>query len=249
MFNKNFTLLLFIFGISFILFGIDESFAVYNIGIKHDKTCQALITVNDTETCPTFDQIKMILPNVQLKEQYANFSNNIQQDKSTIIKNNKIIESHTKSCILYNQCQIFEINPIHKTRIWYDPSEFLSRSMDTITISANMKIKNPIHLKYDDVTIITENNKREIHFEINQLYITQNCKDAIFDPHDDWHYEISSLFNYMWNDCLNSKLISPYFDLHHTEQTDITAFDPNTSPNYHYNKWLESVKESCKVQC
>lgn len=236
------------FVVSFTIIGMQESFANYDIAIRLDKTCEALIAAGDTETCPSIDEIRQLFPQVQLNEEYANLIES-EQDKADIISNNNQIKIHTKSCVVYDQCSIFDINPIHTTNIWYNLSEFVSRSTDTITITPHMKIKNPVHLKYNDVTIITNDNKRQITFEINQLYVTPNCKDAIFSPGDDWQYELGHLIYYMQQNCTVPKLLTHVFDMHHIEETEVSDFDPLTSPNYLYRLQLQEDIARCKTKC
>ena len=246
---KNIIFLLSIITItSFSLIETQESFAYYDIGIRLDKTCEAMIDAGNPSNCPTYEEIEKVFAEIKLKEEYQNLIDS-EQDKGDIISNNGKIETHSQSCIKYEQCNIFDLNPIHTAHYWHNPSELLSRSMDVITIQPNMKIKNPVYLKYNEISIITENNKRQINFEINQLYLSDNCKDAVFAPGYDWRAELGHLIYYMMQNCQDINYLTGVFDLSYTEETDVHYFDPLTSPNYNYRLWMAEAKEMCKIKC
>lgn len=248
--KKNFVFLFsLIFITAFALFDSQESFAVYNLGIKYDRTCQTLLSINDTSICPDPKLLNMLMPSIELKKEYSDIMES-ETNQINLIQNRKEIESRSKICILYNSCQFFDINPKQSWYTWNDPSEFLSYSMDTITITPNMKIKNPIELKYDDITTITADNKRQISFEINQLYISPDCKDAMFAPNPDiWMGQLTNLHYYMFTNCQHIELLEPWFDIKYIVETDITYYDARDSPNYLYQLELEEIKKRCKVKC
>lgn len=227
---------------SFALIDQQDAFADYQIGIKHDKTCQALIAAGDTWTCPTFEEISELFLEVELKPEYQNLIDN-EENRINQITNNAKVEKLSSDCIRFDLCYHFTKG------YWKDPSDFLSRSMDTITITANMKIQNAAHLKYSDIAIITADNKREINFELNQLYISSNCKDAIFNPGSDWQYELGHLIYYMKLNCNDPSILTRVFDMNYTVTTEIHDYDPLTSPNYQYRLWMEQAKDMCKVKC
>ena len=67
-------MVLLIFGVSFTLYSFDDSFASYNVGIRLDKTCERLVSLNDT-TCPSYDEIQKYFPQAVLNNEYQNIIN------------------------------------------------------------------------------------------------------------------------------------------------------------------------------
>ena len=88
---------------------------------------------------------------------------------------------------------------------------------------------------------ISDNNSRTIYHD----RFIDDCKIAYINS-DKWELLIPDTIHHMRNGCSD--------DTTNYQEAEIivdpvTVIDISQSPNYQYSQWLESVKESCKVQC
>jgi len=109
----------------------------------------------------------------------------------------------------------------------------MAERMRLITVTNNFDIYfTPEDLKMD-------NNVRTWH---EGRYI-DSCYHGIITS-EDWQFLLPDSIHYLRTDCK----VTQYDELK-IELIDYTNIDITTSPNWQYEQWLKSIKESCKELC
>ena len=139
----------------------------YHIGITLDKTCQILITTNNSGNCPKQEVIEQIVTPAALRDELV--PDLTRYDTHMLLKYNSGVNGMKMGCILFGTCGNFQ-NVDNDFVVWINPEAKLYSLMDIITIRSSMGITNIHEITHEELVDNTD--------KINDLKNEKTSKDS-----------------------------------------------------------------------